>query len=331
MNKFGVVLGIAAVATLAGCKDPDFKRSSSQNEPKVVDTKPAPVKTVEVEPVVPKCTCAPGTKHAKPCACGAPDCKCVVETKPVIVADVSKKSVEPEYTIYVVQDGDYLAKISKRFNVTISSIKRLNPSIKKDVILVGQKLKLPGKIDVPPPAVASGAASGTVAATVAKKFAKKSFAPYAGATKEYVVKSGDSLGKIALETGCTVSDLKQLNGLSDTKIRIGQKLKVPAEKQAVKAVAVPVVEKPVEKKVDVAEKPVVNPPVVDEAPVQPPVVQPPVADDYITYTVQEGDDITSVSIQTYVSPSEIRQLNNLGDDAQLRPGMVLKLPASSVQ
>ena len=29
MNKFGVVLGIAAVATLAGCKDPDYKHANS--------------------------------------------------------------------------------------------------------------------------------------------------------------------------------------------------------------------------------------------------------------------------------------------------------------
>ena len=41
MNKFGVVLGIAAVATLAGCKDPDYKRGGStaaQNEVKSADT-----------------------------------------------------------------------------------------------------------------------------------------------------------------------------------------------------------------------------------------------------------------------------------------------------
>ena len=222
MNKFGVVLGIAAVATLAGCKDPDFPRAggvASQNEPKVVDTKPAPVKTVEVEPVVPKCTCAPGTKHAKPCACGAPDCKCIVETKPVIVADVSKKPAEPEYTIYVVQNGDYLAKISKKFNVTISSIKRLNPSIKNNVVRVGQKLKLPGKVDV---GVQSAPVAATAAATAAKKSAKKGYASYTGATKDYVVKNGDTLGSIAYGNGITIRQLKELNGLSSDSLRIGQ-------------------------------------------------------------------------------------------------------------
>ena len=169
MNKFGAVLGIAAVATLAGCKDPGFPRTSgvaSQNEPKVVDTTPAPEKTVEAEPAPAKCTCPPGTKHETPCTCGAPDCKCIVEAKPVVVADVSKPA-EPEYTIYIVQNGDYLAKISKKFNVTIASIKRLNPSIKKDVVRVGQKLKLPGKVDVGVQSapVAAPAATATATAT----------------------------------------------------------------------------------------------------------------------------------------------------------------------
>ena len=355
MNKFGVVLGIAAVATLAGCKNHDFKRSSSQNEPKVVDTKPAPVKTVEVEPVVPKCTCAPGTKHAKPCACGAPDCKCVVETKPVIVADVSKKPVEPEYTIYVVQNGDYLAKISKKFNVTIASIRRLNPSIKKDVVRVGQKLKLPGKIDVPPPAVASGAASGTVAATVAKKSAKKSFAPYAGATKEYVVKNGDTLGSVAYGNGITIRQLKELNGLSSDSLKIGQKLKIPAEK-VVKAEKA----KPVEKKaaaVAPAAAPAVEKNVAEAAPVAPvaaaetaPAVEEKAAEPAApaaaaaeaapakaeaaastTYVVQEGDDMTGVSIRWGVSAAQIRELNNLAEGDQLVPGQIIKLPADAQQ
>ena len=74
MNKFGFVLGVAAVATLAGCKDPDYKyanASKTQNEVKNVDTE---VKTIAPAPA-PKCTCLPGTKHASPCMCGDPNCK----------------------------------------------------------------------------------------------------------------------------------------------------------------------------------------------------------------------------------------------------------------
>ena len=358
MNKFGVVLGIAAVATLAGCKDPDYHRTSgvaSQNDVKRVDTTPAPAQPVEIEPAPAKCMCAPGTRHSAPCTCGAPDCKCIVETKPVIVADVSKKPVEPEYTIYIVQNGDYLAKISKKFNVTIASIKRLNPSIKKDVVRVGQKLKLPGKVDVPPPAVASGAASGTVAATAAKKSAaKKSFTPYTGATKEYVVKNGDTLGSVAYGNGITIRQLKELNGLSSDSLKIGQKLKIPAEKVVKPAKTEKA--KPAEKKAAVAPAtaPAVEKKVEEAAPVAPvtaaeavPAAEEkaaaPVADAVeaapakteaaasTTYVVQEGDDMTGVSIRWGVSAAQIRELNNLAEGDQLVPGQIIKLPADAQQ
>lgn len=348
MNKFGVVLGIAAVATLAGCKDPDYKRGGStaaQNEVKSADT------SIAIESTEAKCTCAPGTKHAKPCACGASDCKCIVETKPVVTADLSKPA-EPEYTIYVVQNGDYLAKISKKFNVTIASIKRLNPSIKKDVVRVGQKLKLPGKIDVPAPVATSAVAGGAVAG--AKKLsAKKAFTPYAGATKEYVVKNGDTLGSVAYGNGITIRQLKELNGLSSDSLKIGQKLKIPAEKvvkaekaktvekkaEAVAPAAAPVAEKKVEETAPAAaaetapaaeEKTAeAAAPVAAAAEAAPAKAEAPVAS--TTYVVQEGDDMTGVSIRWGVSAAQIRELNNLAEGDQLVPGQIIKLPADAQQ
>ena len=360
MNKFGMVLGLAAVATLAGCKDPDYKSDRvkpSQNEVKSIDTTPAPsqtkpaeVKTITVEPVVKTCTCPPGTKHTEPCKCGAPDCKCVVETKPVITADLSKNPVEPEYTVYIVQNGDYLAKISKKFNVTINSIKRLNPSIKGDVIRVGQKLKLPGKVDVGvQEAPKTWSATKTTSAT-----GKKTFTSYTGATKEYVVQNGDTLGAIAYGNGCTIRQLKELNGLTSDSLKIGQKLKIPAAK-AVKPVAKA---KPVEKKTAPvvaaaetksaevapaapAEEAPVAPAVVDEAaapvtdaapaPAVPAATEKPAAPATTTYIVQEGDDMTGVSIRWGVSAADIRELNNLGENDQLVPGQAIKLPADAQQ
>ena len=366
MNKFGVVLGIAAVATLAGCKDPDFKRSGTvpQNEVKEVETTAAPVAhvaPVAVEPTTPKCTCPPGTKHARPCTCGASDCKCIVETKPVIVADVSRPA-EPEYTIYVVQNGDYLAKISKKFNVTISSIKRLNPSIKNDVVRVGQKLKLPGKIDLS--SVRSVTAAPVVAASAqpAKKpTAKKGFTPYTGATKEYVVKNGDTLGSIAYGNGINIRQLKDLNGLTSDSLKIGQKVKIPAEKVAKAAVKAtkPAAADQVVKKVEPvvrseskaaqgaetaseATAAVESAPVEDAAPVAEPAADAKTdaaaaesakaeSAATTTYVVQEGDDITGVSIRWGVSAAEIRELNNLADGDQLVPGQIIKLPADAQQ
>ena len=329
MNKLGIVLGIAAVAVIAGCKDPNYQRKPSQTaDVKDVGTQVEPDAAHVGTPVVVEekhCTCAPGTKHTEPCQCGAPDCQCIVvkkEAKPL-------PPPEPEYTVYIVQRGDYLAKISKKYNVTINSIKRLN-NLKDDNIRIGQKLKLPGKLEIGEQKVPEGAFAKDPKAT-----AKKPYAAYTGATKEYVVKSGDTLGAIAYGNGINIRQLKELNGLTSDSLKIGQKLKIPAEK-----VVTPkkVETKPVEKKA--AEPEVKAPaevPAETVAPVEPTVeapVQAPVVEDSApvpTYTVQEGDDLTDVSIRFGVSAAAVRELNNLGENDKLVAGQILKLPAEAQQ
>jgi membrane-bound lytic murein transglycosylase D len=43
----------------------------------------------------------------------------------------------------------------------------------------------------------------------------------------HTVKSGDTLGKLATEYHTTVKAIQSANGLADTRIRVGQKLKIP--------------------------------------------------------------------------------------------------------
>ena len=347
MNKLGMVLGLAAVFAVAGCKDPNWNRRTSKDEVKNVGTTvaPTPVEAdgpaagysaaVEPAPMAIEeqhCHCAPGTKHELPCACGAPDCQCVVmrhDPKPL-------PPPEPEYTIYIVQRGDYLAKISKKYNITINSIKRLN-NMKDDTIRVGQKIKLPGKVEVGEQKVPEGAIKD------APKAAKKAYAPYTGATKEYVVKSGDTLGAIAYGNGINIRQLKELNNLESDVLKVGQKLKIPAEKvvapvAAVKKDAAPAkkadASKP-EKAVDEALAQVEEvKPVETAAPAPKEVEEPaPAVDDAntLTYTVQDGEDITDVSIRWGVTASAIRELNNLGENDKLKAGQVLRLPADAQQ
>ena len=333
MNKLGIVLGIAAVAVIAGCKDPNYQRKTPKGEVKDIGTQveQQPVPDTPVVPEEKHCTCPPGTKHTEPCQCGAPDCQCVVEQKIVEKKDVKPlPPPEPEYTVYIVQRGDYLAKISKKYNVTINSIKRLN-NLKDDNIRIGQKLKLPGKLEIGEQKVPEGAFAKDTKAT-----AKKPYAAYTGATKEYVVKSGDTLGAIAYGNGINIRQLKELNGLTSDSLKIGQKLKVPAEK----VVTVKKTEtKPVEKK---AVEPEVKAPA--EAPVEPvaapvePTVETPVAPTVEetsalspTYTVQEGEDLTDISIRFGVTAAAVRELNNLGENDKLVAGQILKLPPEAQQ
>ena len=348
MNKLAVVLGVAAVATLAGCKDPEYARikPDAQNQAKSIETEPVeapekaePVKkvqevksveTVEVKEEAPKCKCAPGTKHDKPCECGADDCMCVVEVK----------SVEPEYTVYIVQRGDYLAKISKKFNIKVDAIKKLN-NMTTDNVRLGQKLKLPGKVEVGAQDVPAGAVKAAPA--------KKAYESYKGATKEYVVVAGDSLGKIAYSNGMNIRQLKELNGLTKDTVYVGQKLKIAdkgaAPVEAVKsAPAADEVKKPTLVK---SAGPVVAAPVksVEEAkPAEAKSVESVVADKdaaaeevkadpgtaaegTTNYVVQDGDDLPTIAIEFRVPVARLRELNNLGEGDEVKAGQVLKIPA----
>ena len=345
MNKIGMVLGLAAVAAIAGCKDPNWNRGKpSKNDVKDIGTNvpatpvvydnqanvaPAPI--VEVQ----RCTCPPGTAHALPCACGLADCKCVVvkkdQPKPVT-------SPESEYTVYIVQRGDYLAKISKKFNITIGSIKRLN-NLKDDNIRIGQKLKRPGKVEVGEQKVPEGA----FAKPQAQK-AAKAHAPYTGATKEYVVKAGDTLGAIAYGNGINIRQLKELNGLASDSLKVGQKLKIPAEKvvaprtdrklppakEEKKEASAPKADTSVADALSQVDEVKADDNVVAPPPVEDPA---PAADDAntLTYTVQDGEDLADVSIRWGVSAAAVRELNNLGENDKLKGGQVLRLPADAQQ
>ena len=346
MNKFGMVIGVAAVATLAGCKDPDFNRSKenrAQDEVKiaVADEKSTPTKAETIEV----------TTTAEP--------KEVTPTQ----TPSTTPAIEPEYTTYIVQNGDYLAKISKKYNVTISSIKRLNPQIKKDVIRVGQKLKLPGKIDVgvqeAPKTWAATATTASKAAATGAAASKKSVTTYTGPTKEYVVKNGDTLGAIAYGNGINIRQLKNLNNLTSDSLKIGQKLKVPAEKvvaaksaekSATKADVGAVAKKGAEaptvsaasdnaavteaaaegENADLPEAAVVAP-TEEKAEEAAPAQAQPATTGNKKYVVREGDDVTGVAISWGVPAATIRELNNMSETDQLVPGSIINLPPEAQQ
>ena len=170
--------------------------------------------------------------------------------------------------VYTVKNGDQLFAVSRRYNVKMSAIQKANPGLNPDKIKIGQKIVIPGV--AAPTAVATApatkdaavmqAAATTVAPTAANTVApvktKPAFTPNVGPTKEYVVKSGASLGKIAYENGITIRALKELNQLKTDGVRIGQKLQIPAEKVVAAKPAAPV---KVEAAAKVATKPVAAP------------------------------------------------------------------------
>jgi LysM repeat protein len=120
-------------------------------------------------------------------------------------------------TEYVIVKGDSLWKIAKHYGVTVKAIEAANPGVDPAKLKVGQKLSIPG-----------GAASAT-------DMAGSSGA--GGGMEIYTVKSGDSLTRIAQHYGVTVRAIESENGLSTTRITVGQKLKIPAKTEAAPAAA----------------------------------------------------------------------------------------------
>lgn len=116
----------------------------------------------------------------------------------------SNSSSSSSSSTYTVKSGDSLWKISKKYGMTVSELKKLN-GLKSDLLRIGQVLKLKGS------ASSSSSSSSSVSTS---------------SSSTYKVKRGDSLSKIAKQYGTTVSKLKSLNGLKSDVIYVNQVLKV---------------------------------------------------------------------------------------------------------
>lgn len=120
--------------------------------------------------------------------------------------------IAPTTSDYVIVKGDTFSKIAHAHGVTVKALVDANPGLDPAKLQIGKKLQ------IPPPSMT--AAGGATSATVADS------------ADTYVVKSGDSLSKIAHEHNTTVKALRSANDLKTNKIIVGQKLKLPAPSAA---------------------------------------------------------------------------------------------------
>jgi LysM repeat protein len=133
-------------------------------------------------------------------------------------------------TDYLVQPGDNFSKLSKKFGVSVKAIAAANPGVDSTKLKIKQKLSIP-------------AASKTTAGT-APLASTAGTADVAGET--YTVKSGDNLDKIHKKFGVSVKTIQAANNLTTTKIKVGQKLKIPAKAEAAPAAPATVPAPPVD-------------------------------------------------------------------------------------
>ena len=113
-------------------------------------------------------------------------------------------------TVYIVQAGDTLLGIARRYGVNLVDLAVANQIINPNLIYVGQRINIPGAAKAAPIAVAQSTPTPQVPNRI------------------HIVQSGETLYRIALNNDTTVDALVAANSLGDASIiLVGQQLIIP--------------------------------------------------------------------------------------------------------
>ncbi len=234
------LLAIAAALGAGGCSADiarfDFPASANFNDPSTASIAPNERSALGAEPVIDD-TPPPAAYDPPPAA----ERKIEVATLPPPLPESApvarQRDLPPPATSFAppptvdpqergqeieVQRGDTLYGLSKRHNVSLNELMRVN-NLTNPNLKPGQKLALPsGKVVARP----RPAPSPTVAAVPAP----------ADWTGSYTIKAGDSLYNIARQNKVKLDDLQRYNGIADVRrVKPGTVLKIPGVAGAVMA------------------------------------------------------------------------------------------------
>src|SRR5215207_6343630 len=179
---------------------------------------------------------------------------------------------------YIVKAGDSLGRIASRHGVSLSALLSLNGMTAKSLILPGQTITLPAG-----------------ASTTAQPNGTPANAPAAGGS--YIVKTGDSLGRIASKHGVSLSALLSVNGMTAKSLILpGQTITLPAGATTT------------------------------AQPNGTPANAPAAGGSYI---VKAGDSLGRIASRHGVSLSALLSLNGMTAKSLILPGQTITLPAGA--
>ncbi len=191
----------------------------------------------------------------------------LIWTRPVSAAPLAESSKQDQ-VVHVVQPGQNLFRIALRYGTSVEAIMAANGLTNSHTIYVGQRLVIPQGSGAPVAQVVSVASGGS-----------------------YAVQRGDTLTRIALRRGVTVTALMHANGIANPNaIYVGQRLVIPGAAGAASA---------------------------------------PVSATGDTYVVRPGDSLSKIAQRFGITSADLARLNGIANPSAIYSGQVLRLSTAA--
>lgn len=215
----------------------------------------------------------------------------VVDQIPIWEKPIPAPRTKTAVITHRVKPGETIVSIAKKYGTSAKTIRKYNRLSQKASLRTGQYVKIPIQSRKAVPLAARDRRADR----------------YEGRFVTYRVKKGDSLASIADRYNTTTAELKSLNRLNSTKIKVGQVLQVSGttiesagkDRDRVKAVKTRPEKASAGKASEKHQK---------------------------TYVVRKGDTLCKIARSNYTTPSRLREINGFkAGEEYLRVGQVLVL------
>lgn len=212
-------------------------------------------------------------------------------SQPAEDTEDTETPVQAGDAVHVVQSGDTLYAIAKKYGISLVDLLTLN-KLNSNMIYVGDRLVLPESVVVEEEMPAEDVDGDTTTPSTPTE------TPSDTIVSDYTVVAGDTLYKIAIANGLTISELKSLNSLTNDTIYVGQKL---------------LLNKSTTPAPDTTEN-------GSSSNTEQTTAQ--------SYTVKTGDTLWSIANANNMTVTALKNANSLTSDA-IYPGQILKTTGTS--
>jgi len=224
-------------------------------------------------------------------------------------------------SMYTVKPKDNLNLIANNFGTTVEAIKQAN-GLQSINLQIGQVLRIPVSAEKSAVLDAAGETNMGNAATPPRESPQKPIVRHYTAKITHKVKSGETLGGIALKYDTSVEALKKWNKLSSSNLKIGQALKVEVKRtETIYPKKTPETNTITKSEEQVAKQ---------VSPVNPNSVNEIASHGEIIHTVVAGETIYAIARKYNLTTYQIQTANNLsGSDLKEGQKLIIKGASAS--